>query len=407
VKLFLMHIWEGIGIAFTALKANPGRSVLTTLGIVIGVLTVILMLTIVHGLNESFKGQLSFIGTGILYVNKQPWIQMENYDAYKNRPEISITEYKAAKRYSQLSSVVSVELNTSKSVQYKSNKIARADVQGVDHDYYHTLSVLPKYGRFLNELDIEHNRMVTVIGSEVAENLFKKENPIGRRIDVGGKKFRVIGVLEEQGKFLGFSMDNRVLIPYGAFTKNYGRRHWVSIIAKANNPERIEDLEYELEGIMRKTRGLHPKEENNFAINNQSMLMDLYRKVTGGVYAVGIGIGGISLLVGGIGIMNIMLVSVTERTREIGIRKAIGARRGNIIWQFLVESASICMLGGLLGTGFAFFIGMALNSVLPTSMSLWVAVFGICFSACVGIFFGLWPAVKAARLHPIEALRYE
>lgn len=407
MMVFLRHIWEGFSIAYMALKANPVRSTLTTLGIIIGVLTVILMITIVQGLNQSFKGQLSFLGSGVLYVNRSPWVVMDEFYRYRNRPNVSIDDYRAVRDNATLTSAVAMEMATGKSVKFEERSLSRVEINGVSANYIEVVSTYPRYGRFLNEIDVAHNRPVAVIGSEVARELFDKVNPLGRRISISGSKFRVIGVLEEQGKFLGMSLDTKVIIPYGAFTKEFGRRHWVSIIAKAKDPKQMENLEYELKGIIRRERGLRADEEDNFSINQQSMLMNLYNQVTSGVYAVGLAIGAISLLVGGIGIMNIMMVSVTERTREIGIRKAIGAKKLNIVWQFLVESAAICALGGTIGVAGAFGLAKIIDTWLPTAMSVWVAVFGVGFAAAVGIFFGLWPAVKAAKLNPIEALRYE
>ena len=407
MRIIFQHALEGFTIAYRALRANPVRSILTTVGIIIGVLTVILMITIVQGLNTSFKNQISFLGSGLLFVNKMPWVITDDYFQYRNRPDIEISEYEAIKRYSQLASTVAVSLTTTKTVRYKERSISGVNLDGVSASFIETMTTYPKYGRFINAIDEHHNRNVVVIGSAVAEELFQKRNPIGQRITISGMKYRVIGVLEEQGNFFGQSLDKWVIIPYGAFIKDFGKHHWVSIIVEARDPEMMEDLEYELTGIMRRARGMKADEKNDFAINKQSMLVNFYKQVTSGVYTVGIVIGGISLLVGGIGIMNIMLVSVTERTREIGIRKAIGAKRINIIWQFLVEAAVICSIGGAVGVLLAFIVGKAIDSFLPTSMPLWVALFGVGFSACVGIFFGLWPAVKAAKLHPIEALRSE
>lgn len=398
---------EGFFIAARAMRANPVRSSLTILGIVIGVMTVILMITIVQGLNESFKGQISVLGSGLLFVDKMPWIITDDYFLYRNRPDITVSEYESVKKQSKLASTVAISIGTGKSVKYKERSLSEVEVSGVSANYSEVMTTFPEYGRFLNNVDEQHNRKVAVIGNSVADELFPKINPIGRRISIGGEKYRVIGVLEEQGKFFGHSMDNVVIVPYGAFYKDFGKHHWVSLIAEAIDPKKIEDLEYELKGIMRRERGLKAGTGDNFAINKQSMLLNFYNQVTSGVYTVGIVIGGISLLVGGIGIMNIMLVSVTERTREIGIRKAIGAKRINIIWQFLVEAAVICMLGGIIGVLIAYFIGLGIDKFLPTSMPIWVAVLGVGFSAVVGVFFGLWPAVKAAKMHPIEALRYE
>lgn len=407
MKIFFRHISDGLFIALKALRANPVRSVLTTLGIIIGVLTVILMITIVHGLNESFKGQISFLGSGLLFIQKIPWTMEEDYFKYRNRPEITYEEYAAVRKQANLASFVALDITARKTVKYRENTLSRVTVDGVSANYIEVMTAYPEYGRFLSEVDVQHNRQVVVIGSIVAKKLFQKKNPIGRRVSISGKKFRVVGVLEEQGNFLGQSLDNVVIIPYGALTKNFGRHHWTTIIAEAKYPERVDDLEYQVAGIMRRARGLKASEKDNFAVNKQSMLMNIYNQITSGVYTVGIVIGGISLIVGGIGIMNIMLVSVTERTREIGIRKAIGAKKINIVWQFLVESALICSLGGIIGVALAYMAAKAIDQFLPTSMPIWVALLGVGFSAGVGVFFGLWPAMKAAKLRPVEALRYE
>jgi putative ABC transport system permease protein len=407
MRLVFRHITEGFFIAFRALRANPVRSILTTLGIIIGVLTVILMITIVQGLNRSFKEQISFLGSGLLYINKMPWIISDDYFLYRNRPDITVAEFKVVRSQSRLASTVAVEIATGKTVKYKEKSLSRVSVSGVSANYLQVISTFPKYGRFLNEIDETHNRSVVVIGCEVADELFGKENPIGRRISISGYKYRVIGVLEKQGEFFGHSMDKVAMIPYGAMLKDFGRHHWTSILVNVRNAQQIDELEYELKGIMRRARGLTAGQKDNFAINRQSQLLNLYNQVTSGVYTVGLVIGGISLIVGGIGIMNIMLVSVTERTKEIGLRKAIGAKRINIVWQFLVESAAICSLGGAIGIGLAYVLGKVIEKYLPTSMPFWVAILGLGFSALVGIFFGLWPALKAAKLNPIEALRYE
>ncbi len=407
LRVTMQHAGEGIAIALRALRANPVRATLTTLGIVIGVLTVILMITIIQGLNESFKGQISFLGSGLLFVDKMPWVITDDYFLYRNRPDISVQEYEAVKKHSHLAKTVALSISTGKSLKFRQRSLEQVEISGVSANYTEVMTTFPKYGRFISQVDEMRNRKVAVIGSSVADELFEKRNPIGHRISIAGEKYRVIGVLEEQGQFFGHSMDNVAIIPYGALLKDFGKHHWVSIMVEASDPARMDDLEYELTGIMRRARGLKAGEENNFAVNKQSMLLNFYNQVTSGVYTVGIVIGGISLLVGGIGIMNIMMVSVTERTREIGIRKAIGAKRINIIWQFLVESAAICMIGGAIGIALAFGISQIIDKFLPTSMPLWVALFGVGFSALVGIFFGLWPAVKAAKLHPIESLRYE
>jgi len=403
-------IWdtiEGFFIALRALRENKARSILATLGIVIGVMTVVLMITIVEGLNSSFSKQLAQIGSGTIYIQRFPWIIQDDFFIYRNRPRLSLRNYQDVKERAIYASSVTPYIDTVRPVAYKSETLTGVMLIGTDDTYLATTDVLPEVGRFLSPLDATANRDVCVIGITVAQNLFGQENPIGKRLKIGGYHFKVVGVLEEQGSMFGMSMDSQVIVPIGSITKHFGRRRDLSIIVKAKDPSFVEDLKDELTGIMRHTRRLQPGEGNNFSINEQSQLMDTYKQITGGVYAAGIIIGGISLLVGGIGIMNIMLVSVTERTHEIGIRKALGARRNQILRQFLIESALICAIGGVVGVGLAWGGSKLISQYLPAVMPPSVALGGMLFAAVVGICFGLFPAVKAARLDPIIALRKE
>ncbi|MFH1010919.1 MAG: ABC transporter permease [bacterium] len=403
---FIIEILEGLRIAFRALRANKVRAILTTLGIVIGVTTVILMSSIILGLNKSVAGQFAFLGSNTVYVSKFEWFS-HNWREMMKRPEITLDHMRRIEEESELAVAVSPWAETQRTVGFRERKLSRVDIGGTNENYIHTNPTRPELGRFITAADVQHNRHVCVLGSEVAQKLFPRQSPLGQRIKIGTISFRVVGVQERIGKLFGQSMDNYVTVPIGTFMKEYGRRHWMSIIIKAASPQEVDNLVYELRGILRRARHLGPLEPDDFGINQQSSLMNAFLRIMTGIYLGGFLIAAISLVVGGIGIMNIMLVSVTERTQEVGLRKALGAKRWMIGWQFLIESAVLCSVGGVLGVGFAYLGTKGVNNFLPTTMPVWVVGFGVVFAAFVGLFFGIYPAMKAARLRPIEALRYE
>ncbi|HEB84027.1 MAG TPA: FtsX-like permease family protein [Bacteroidetes bacterium] len=404
---FTHSLVEGVQIALSALLSNKTRSLLTTLGIIIGVVTVSLMMMIIQGLNRSFAKQIGFLGSRTVYVERHPWIWDDDWWRYINRPRLTMEHYEAILKHSRLAEAVAPQLWTRRPMTFRDNSLEGVGVLGTNYEMTIAGNFVPEFGRFLSDTDVRSGRRVCVIGKDIQKELFGTFSPIGRYLRIGAHNYRVVGILEEKGSTFGQSLDNFVMIPITTFIGTYGRHRSVEIAVKAKDGVQLEDLIDELTGIMRRARNLRPKDDNNFSINQQSALESFYKTMTAGIYGAGLVIGGISLLVGGIGIMNIMLVSVTERTWEIGMRKAVGAKTGHIMWQFLVEAMIICMVGGVLGVGLAALASLAIKTQLPTSLPTWLAFAAVIFSAVVGLIFGLFPAAKAARLDPIVALRQE
>ncbi|NIR48744.1 FtsX-like permease family protein [candidate division KSB1 bacterium] len=395
--------------AFTSLKANKLRAFLTVLGILIGVATIITIMTVIDGLDEAFADQISSLGSDNLYVTKIPWTVGLEFFKYRNRKDITLKESDAIEEHATLVRAVAPMAMSRRTLKYRNETLNGVLVNGTKAAYKDVANAYPEYGRFMTAFEVAHRRNVCVLGWGVADKLFEYRDPLGKKIFVGGHPFHVVGVLEKRGQILGENLDSNVYIPIGAFYKSFGTRRSLMIRVKVVDPELLQEAKDELRGILRRVRKVRADEEDDFAINQQDVLTNLYNSLTAGLYAVAVGIGAISLLVGGIGIMNIMLVAVTERTREIGVRKAIGARRKDVLWQFLVESVVISAIGGLIGIALGFGFGQILDviSPIPAEISPFSVAIGLGFSSLVGIFFGLYPASKAARLDPIEALRYE
>jgi putative ABC transport system permease protein len=403
---------ESFRIAFAALKANKTRGILTTLGIIIGIVAVATTMTAANGLANNFKESISAIGSDVFYVSKMPWIMQGNYFEYRNRPNLTYKDGQKLNR--RLVSAVAVNPNTgtNRDVKYQSNILNSVWTVGTTEKYVVVTGDGPEHGRFFTELDVQFKKRNCVIGSEIKERLFKNVDPLNKKIKIGWYTFRVVGVMEKRGSagfFGGPNFDNQVFVPITTFMKYFGGAHRnFTIAVKSPSQEAMTDFEYEIVGEMRKIRKLKPVENDNFSINTMETLIDAYNNIMGVVVLIGLSITGISLFVGGIGVMNIMFVSVTERTREIGIRKAIGAKKRVILSQFLFESSTICMIGGIIGVILSFFVAELINQLLlPASVSPTIVIIALIVSILTGVVAGFIPAYRASRLNPIEALRYE
>ena len=407
---FFTEIKEGLSIAWDAIRANKMRSVLTTLGIVIGIVTVTLMGTAIDGMNRAFHKSISIIGTDMLYVNRMGWFinsEAEWIKANKRRI-ITLDQVKAVARQMVLARAVAPSVVMGQGVQYKDKSASRVMIIGTTDQSLITQGLSVTQGRFMSEAEAEGGRPVCVIGNDVATNLFGLESPLGKQIRVGARKLEVIGILERRGSFLGLqSLDNQIIIPIEQFLMGYWRNPDFTIEVKARSMAELEDAKEELRGIVRKIRRVAPSDPDDFAINQQEQFISRFNSVAGTIAAAGLLITGLSLFVGGIGIMNIMFVSVAERTREIGVRKAIGAKRRTILLQFLIEAATICLLGGLVGLGITYGLTLIVGRFFPVNMSFSVMGLAILVSLLTGVVSGFLPAWRAARMNPVDALRNE
>ncbi|MCK4545266.1 ABC transporter permease [candidate division WOR-3 bacterium] len=403
-----MDLFEGINSAFIYLKTNKLRSFLTTLGIIIGVMTVITVVSLIQGLDLKVKGMFSTLGTDVIYVSKWPFIRTGSVDwrKFRKRKDFTIEDVKAIKEHCPDIIYASPAFSTNRDVKYKNVRLELVSISGVNEDYQDIMAHFVEKGRNFTESEVDRKRFVCVIGKTVAKNLFKEEDPLGKRVDISGYKFKILGVLEEKGNLMGQDMDNFVNIPYTTAEKIMGRRRHMMIVVSAEDKELAMD---EMRGVLRVRRKVADDADDDFDFGTQDMLLAFYKKFTSAAFLVMIGIASLALVTGGVGIMNIMYVTVTERTREIGIRMAIGAKKRDILWQFLIETVTISILGGAVGILAGIGLGKLISIVshLPYAVSIWSIMIAFVVSAGVGIIFGILPAKKAANLNPVEALRYE
>jgi len=407
---------EIFNMAFDSLRTHKLRSFLTLLGIMIGVMTVIGMVSIIQGLNRAFIMELESAGSDLIIIQKNEPIQMGRMsEEERKRKDLTYEDALALEEECSLVKASTVSLNVSVYrtviVKYQNIKSEDSFIIGIDEKFPHVYSIyLPKEGRFLIESDITHRNRVCLLGFELAEILFPHGNPLGKEIRIGPEKFRVVGVLNKRGQIFGQSRDNLVCIPLTTLMKYFPwDRSTLQIGAVPTKHGYMQETMEQIINLLRKRRKVGYGKPNDFAIFTQDTFLDLYNQITGAAYLVMMLISSIALLVGGIGVMNIMLVSVRERTREIGIRKALGARGGDILKQFLIEAMFLSGTGGILGiiSGYSIAFLVKAATPLPAAVSPWSVLAGLLVSVSVGLFFGIFPARKAARLEPIVSLRYE
>ena len=407
--------WESLRIALGSLRANKLRTALTLIGVVVGVAAVIAVVTIIKGLDQTVASTFSSQGSTVFTVSKRPQVitSREDFIRFNRRKDVTESDAESVARLCNACWRTGVAANAQATVKAGDQSSEGVRVRGLTLSMYAIEDTDIIAGRAWTDVEEAAGRDVAVVGPDILDNLFGGAPPdqvIGKLVRVEGRSYEVIGVTERLGKIFGFSRDNFVQIPYPTFKKAFGSRVSLIVFVQVTEDARLAAAEDQVRSLMRNRRGkTFRDEEDGFALETQAVFIDLYKTATANIYLVTVGVAAISLVVGGIVVMNIMLVSVTERTREIGVRKAVGASSRDVLLQFLVESVVITSLGGLLGVaaGFLLAFGLAAAMGFPLLFSVWSAVLGVTVSSAVGIASGLWPAWKAAKLDPIEALRSE
>jgi putative ABC transport system permease protein len=402
---------EAFWIALEALRSHKLRSFLTLLGVVIATTTLIVVMSVVNGMNRYIAEKIANFGTNTFIVFQFKFAQ--GFDEYlkalrRNRP-IRLEEYEFLRDnlpgYQAISAIS--PLAPSPQARYKGISIDEVSLLGVTPSHYDVGREKVLEGRYISDQDYQHNSHVCFIGQDLVDKFFPNVDPLGKEILVGGSGFRVIGVAEKVGTTFGVSQDSFAMIPLSTFRTVFVARPGLMVFVKAPDSKHMMELEDEVRALLRAHRHLPYHDEDNFGINASETLMSTWQRLTGTIFAVTIGVVAVFMVVGGIVIMNIMLASVTERTHEIGIRKSLGARRRDILWQFVIESGVMAAVGGLAGVVLSYLVAWLVAMIFIAAVPLSAVAVGLILSTTVGLFFGIYPASQAAKLDPIEALRTE
>jgi putative ABC transport system permease protein len=406
-----MQLAESIGLALQAIWSNKLRSLMTVLGNIVAVTSIVAVVSLIQGMNAMVSNAIVSEASADAFTIQRFGIMRSDEDRERQQrnPMVTLAEADTIRRFSPTIGSVMAQAQQRAPVAYRQQVLDSVEIQGVTSEYLNFASFSAERGRMMSAIEVERNRPVALLGTDVADNLFGEVNPLDKTIQIRGTHFRVVGVSAKKGGIFGNSLDAFVVIPLGVHQKLFGARQSLSLLIKPAAPALLPVAMDDATAALRVKRHLKARDVDNFGIFTSDTLLDLYHQATNGIFAVLVGVVALSLLVGGIVIMNIMLMVVTERTREIGLRKALGARRRDIMWQVLTESVTLSTFGGLAGIFVGSLIGQAISSVtpLPARLEPWSVALGIGITATVGLFFGLYPASRAAALDPIEALRRE